>query len=103
MVWWRLQVSVARLLLADTALIPGDSAVMCAGEEIEQLRTLLMENCDPIDVHHLSDDDEDRASDRAATRRPRIRVFRRARRVSKPVSCRYFMPETGLEPVTFGL
>ena len=76
---------------------------MWTGEEIEQLRTLLMEKWDPIDVHYLSDDDEDRASDRAATRRPRIRVFRRAGRVSKLLICRYFMPETGLEPVTFGL
>jgi hypothetical protein len=80
----------------------ADSAVMWTGEEIEQLRTFLMEKWEPIDVHHLSDDDEDRASDRAATRRPRIRMFRRAGRVLKPLICRYFMPETGLERVTLG-
>ena len=32
------------------------------GDEIEQLRTLLMEQWDPIGVHHFSDDDEDRGS-----------------------------------------
>jgi hypothetical protein len=35
---------------------------MWTAEEIEQLRSLLMEEWDPIGVHHFSDDDEDRES-----------------------------------------
>jgi hypothetical protein len=35
---------------------------MWTAEEIEQLRSLLMEECDPIGVHHFADDDENRES-----------------------------------------
>jgi hypothetical protein len=35
---------------------------MWTEEEMERLRTLLMERWDPIDVHDVSDDDEDRES-----------------------------------------